>query len=302
MIQVHDLTRGYDAVTALDHVTFDVQPGTVTGFLGPNGAGKSTTMRLILGLERPDAGTALVDGGPYRQLDQPMRHIGALLDANAVDGTRSGADHLRWLAHSNAIPASRIPEVLDQVGLSAAADRRVGHYSLGMRQRLGIASALLGDPTTLLLDEPINGLDPDGIVWLRHLLRAHADRGGTVLVSSHLMDEVAHVADHVIVIGAGHVLADAPLADVVAGHRAVHVRTSRRDDLAAALRGHGATVSLDGADGITVTRLDAAAIGVIAGDQAIALSELAASTTSLEDAFFALTDSPAALHAVAPGA
>jgi ABC-2 type transport system ATP-binding protein len=302
MIQVHDLTRHYDAVTAVDHVTFDVQPGTVTGFLGPNGAGKSTTMRLILGLEQPDAGTALIDGRPYRQLDQPMHHIGALLDANAVDGTRTAIDHLRWLAHSNAIPMSRIATVLDQVGLSGAGRRRIGQFSLGMRQRLGIAAALLGDPTTLLLDEPINGLDPDGIVWLRHVLRTHADRGGTVLVSSHLMDEVAHVADHVVVIGGGRLLADAPLADIVAGHRSVHVRTNRRDDLAAALRGHGATIRLDGPDGMSVTGLDAAAIGLIAGGQAIALSELTASTTSLEDAFFALTDSPTALTAAAPGA
>ena len=291
MIVVSDLSRRFGPVVAVDHVSFTVRPGVVTGFLGPNGAGKSTTMRMILGLDRPDSGTVRINGRPYHHLPQPLRQIGALLDAGAIDGARSGRDHLRWLARSNGIPRARVEEVLDAVGLGAAAHRRAGQYSLGMRQRLGIAAALLGDPPVLLLDEPINGLDPDGIVWLRHLLRDLADQGRTVLLSSHLMSETAHVADHVVVIGKGRIVADAPVDHLLAGHAGtVFVRAEQHAALAAAITRFGAVATPEPAGGLLVTGMDAPTIGQLAATSGLALSELTPRNTSLEEVFFELTE------------
>ena len=216
MIEVHELRKRYGPVRALDGMTFTVLPGRVTGFAGPNGAGKSTTMRVILGLDRPDSGTALVEGRPYRSLEDPLRHVGSLLDAGALQPSRRARDHLRWLALSQQLPARRVGEVLELTGLAAVAGRRAGGYSLGMRQRLGVAAALLGDPPVLMFDEPFNGMDPEGIVWLRGFLRSLAARGRTVLVASHLMRELQDAADHVIVVGHGRVIADSPVAGLVA--------------------------------------------------------------------------------------
>ncbi|HET6188525.1 MAG TPA: ATP-binding cassette domain-containing protein [Trebonia sp.] len=216
MIEVHELRKRYGPVRALDGMTFTVLPGRVTGFAGPNGAGKSTTMRVILGLDRPDSGTALVEGRRYRSLEDPLRHVGSLLDAGALQPSRRARDHLRWLALSQQLPARRVGEVLELTGLAAVAGRRAGGYSLGMRQRLGVAAALLGDPPVLMFDEPFNGMDPEGIVWLRGFLRSLAAQGRTVLVASHLMRELQDAADHVIVVGHGRVIADSPVAGLVA--------------------------------------------------------------------------------------
>jgi ABC-2 type transport system ATP-binding protein len=212
MIEVTELRKRYGQVQALAGMTFTAVPGRVTGLAGPNGAGKSSTMRVILGLDRPDSGTALVGGQPYRALEHPMRHAGSLLDASALQPGRTGRDHLRWLACSQGLPSTRVGEVLDITGLAAAARRRAGGYSLGMRQRLGVAAALLGDPPVLMFDEPFNGLDPEGIVWLRGFLRSLAARGRTVLVSSHLMSELQDTADHVIIVGRGRVITDCPVS------------------------------------------------------------------------------------------
>jgi ABC-2 type transport system ATP-binding protein len=220
-IEVSGLRKRFGATPALDGMTFTVGPGQVTGFVGPNGAGKSTTMRVILGLDRPDAGTALVGGQPYRTLRRPMTHAGALIDAGALQPGRSGRNHLLWLAHSQGLAARRVDEVIDQVGLRPAARRRAGGYSLGMRQRLGLAAAMLGDPPVLILDEPFNGLDPEGIVWMRGLLRAFAAEGRAVLVASHLMSEVQDTADHVVVVGHGKVVADTTVTALVAEHGTV---------------------------------------------------------------------------------
>jgi ABC-2 type transport system ATP-binding protein len=215
MIEVHELRKRYGPVRALDGMTFTVLPGRVTGFAGPNGAGKSTTMRVILGLDRPDSGTALVEGRPYRSLEHPLLHVGSLLDAGALQPSRRARDHLRWLALSQQLPTRRVGEVLQLTGLAAVAGRRAGGYSLGMRQRLGVAAALLGDPPVLMFDEPFNGMDPEGIVWLRGFLRSLAAQGRTVLVASHLMRELQDAADHVIVVGRGRVIADSPVAGLV---------------------------------------------------------------------------------------
>ena len=221
MIEVHELRKRYGPVRALDGMTFTVLPGRVTGFAGPNGAGKSTTMRVILGLDRPDSGTALVEGRPYRSLEHPLLHVGSLLDAGALQPSRSARDHLRWLALSQELPTRRVGEVLELTGLAAVAGRRAGGYSLGMRQRLGVAAALLGDPPVLMFDEPFNGMDPEGIVWLRGFLRSLAAQGRTVLVSSHLMRELQDAADHVIVVGRGRVIADSPVAGLVGRWRSL---------------------------------------------------------------------------------
>ena len=291
MIEVEHLTKRYGDVVAVDDVSFTVRPGHVTGFLGPNGAGKSTTMRMILGLDAPTTGSVLVDRRRYRQLDTPLRTIGALLDAGAVDDGRTAANHLRWLAHSNGIERTRVGQVLDLVGLGGDADRRVGTFSLGMRQRLGIAAALLGDAHVLMFDEPTNGLDPDGIIWLRATMRRLAAEGRAVFVSSHLMSEVAQTADHVIVIGRGRIVADAPIDVIVAQHGLanVYVRAKRQHDLNLQLARHGAEIDVvvDGA--VSVRGLDAAAIGAIAAAEGIALSELTPRQPSLEEAFFELT-------------
>ncbi len=304
MITATDLTKRYDDTLAVDRLSFTVQPGRVTGFLGPNGAGKSTTMRLILGLDAATSGQALIDGRPYRELATPLRSVGALLDAQAVDPARSGRNHLAWLAASNRIDSRRIDEVLELVGLQGAAHRRVGGYSLGMHQRLGLAAALLGDPATLLLDEPMNGLDPEGIVWMRGFVRQLADEGRTVFLSSHLMPEMALTADHLIVIGHGRLIADSSMSALIAAHARDHVkvRTSeRQDELAALVSRYGGDVAAaDGA--ITVTGLDAGAIGQIAAASGIALAELTPERASLEDAFIEMTQEQATHHADLVGA
>jgi ABC-2 type transport system ATP-binding protein len=291
VIEVKELSMRYGRTLAVDDLTFTVKPGRVTGFLGPNGAGKSTTMRAVLGLEVPAAGEALVDGRPYASLRRPMRTMGALLDAGAVHGGRSARDHLTCLARSNGIGRGRVAEVLDQVGLTDVADRRIGGFSLGMKQRLGIAAALLGDPAVLMFDEPLNGLDPEGIRWLRDLLRSLADEGRTVLLSSHLMNEMALTADHVIVIGRGRLIADTAMNDL-AGHFQgdVLVRTACPDRLAAVMRAHGATVTAGDDGALSVRDLDAAEIGVLALSAGIALAELSPRGASLEEAFMRLTE------------
>ncbi len=242
MIEVNRLTKRYGKTVAVNEVSFTVKPGQVTGFLGPNGAGKSTTMRMILGLDTPTSGDVSVDGRPYRQLADPLRSVGALLDAKAIVGGRSAANHLTWLADSNGIARRRVSAVLDLVGLSDVAGKRVGTFSLGMNQRLGIAGALLGDPETLIFDEPINGLDPEGILWIRNLMKSLASEGRTVFLSSHLMSEMAQTADHLVVIGRGRIIANAATEEFINRHTAasVRVRAVEHTDLAEALTQRGA--------------------------------------------------------------
>ena len=290
MIEVRELTKRYGRSVAVDGLSFQVRPGTVTGFLGPNGAGKSTTMRVILGLDAPTSGTALVNGRRYRSLRHPMREVGALLDANAVHAGRTAFDHLRWMARSNRIPVSRVTAVLEQVGLAGVARKRVGGFSLGMRQRLGIAAALLGDPGVLLFDEPVNGLDPDGVRWIRELMRALAAEGRTVLISSHLMSEMALTADRLIVIGRGRLIADTSVRELAERFRqGVLVRSPRAPELSAVLVSAGATVNAGPAGELTVHGLEVEAIGDLAASQGIPLYEVTQRTASLEDAYMALT-------------
>jgi ABC-2 type transport system ATP-binding protein len=292
VIEVRALTKRYGRTTAVDGVTFSVRPGVVTGFLGPNGSGKSTTMRLVLGLDRPTAGTATVHGVPYRRLTAPPRQVGALLDARAVHGGRSGRRHLTWLARAGGIPVGRVDEVLDLVGLTAAADRRVGGYSLGMSQRLGLAGALLGDPPVLLLDEPVNGLDPDGIRQVRRLLQRLAAEGRTVLVSSHLMAEMAETAEHVLVIQRGRIVADTALAELTrrAGGGRVRVVAPERARLAEVLSGLGARVEPGPGPELAVLGLPADQVGEAAAAAGLALHELTPVRASLEDAFLDLVE------------
>ncbi len=291
MIEARHLTKRYRNTTAVDEVSFVVQPGRVTGFLGPNGAGKSTTMRMVLGLDTPSSGEVRVDGKLYAQLADPLRSVGALLDAKAIVGSRSAANHLKWLADSNGIDRRRVSEVLDTVGLSDVAAKRVGTFSLGMNQRLGIAAALLGDPGTVMFDEPINGLDPDGIVWIRNLMKSLASEGRTVFLSSHLMSEMALTADHLLVIARGRIIADASTDEFVNGRAApsVRARAIEQDDLVVALRERGAVVERCPDGSLTVTGLDSAAVGGAASAHGITLIELAAQVSSLEEAFFDLT-------------
>ena len=299
MIEVNHLTKRYGRTVAVDEVSFTVKPGQVTGFLGPNGAGKSTTMRMILGLDTPTSGEVRVDGRPYHQLADPLRSVGALLDAKAIVGGRSAANHLTWLADSNGIARSRVGELLDLVGLRDVAGRKVGAFSLGMSQRLGIAAALLGDPQTVMFDEPINGLDPEGIVWIRNLMKSLASEGRTVFLSSHLMSEMAQTADHLIVIGRGRIIADAGTEEFINRHTApsVRVRAVEQTDLAEALTGRGGHIEA-GADGaLAVTGLDSAAIGRAARAHDITLIELAPLGSSLEEAYFDLTKDKTDYHA-----
>jgi ABC-2 type transport system ATP-binding protein len=291
MIEVNRLTKRYGPTTAVDGLSFTVRPGHVTGFLGPNGAGKSTTLRLILGLDAPTAGTATIDGRPFRGRRRGLRDAGALLDATAVPAGRSAAAHLAALARSNGLPASRVAAVLEQVGLAAVAGKHVGDFSLGMKQRLGIAAALLGDPGVLIFDEPVNGLDPEGIRWVRGLFRGLAAEGRTVLVSSHLMSEMEHTADHLIVIGRGRLIADTPVAAFVEQGARSHValRTPSPAALTVALATAGGSVT-PGPDGLLeVTGLTAAEVGDLALAAGLALHELAPRRASLEDAFMELT-------------
>jgi ABC-2 type transport system ATP-binding protein len=290
VISVRGLTKQYDGVRAVDDLTFDVGAGAVTGFLGPNGAGKSTTMRMVMGLDRPSSGTATVDGRRYADLPTPLREVGALLDAGAMHPGRTGRAHLRIAARSNGIPLVRVDAVIEQVGLGKAAGRRIRGYSLGMRQRLGIAAALLGDPRVLLFDEPVNGLDLDGVRWIRALLRGFADEGRTVLVSSHLMSEMQLIADRVVVIGRGRLIADADIGDVLrdlGGHR-VRVRTRQADALAAAL-GTRAAVTRTGPEELEVAGLTASDVGELAHAHGVPVHHLADVEQSLEDAYLTLT-------------
>lgn len=280
----------YGGRLAVDDLTFTVEPGLVTGFLGPNGAGKSTTMRAVLGLEPPSRGEALVNGRPYASIPRPMRSMGALLDAGAVHGGRSAYAHLACLARSNGIGRARVAAVLDQVGLADVAGAKISGFSLGMRQRLGIGTALLGDPGVLMLDEPLNGLDPEGIRWLRDLLRTLADQGRTVLLSSHLMNETALTADHVVVIGQGRLIADTSVTALATHFRGdVLVRASHPERLASVLRAHGAAVTDEDDGALSVRDLDAAGIGALALSAGIALAELTPRGASLEEAFMRLT-------------
>jgi ABC-2 type transport system ATP-binding protein len=297
VIEARGLTKRYGATVALDGLSFDVQPGRVTGFLGPNGAGKTTTMRCVLGLDRPSAGRVTIGGRSYADHPFPLYEVGALLDAKAVHGGRRARDHLLCLAQSNRIPRRRADEVLELVGLSDVARRRVGTFSLGMSQRLGIAAALLGDPEVLMFDEPVNGLDPEGIVWIRSLFRSLADDGRTVFVSSHLMSEMALTADHLIVIGRGKLLADEPIADLLSrGAARVRVSSPQLDRLTALIREHGGRVQGAAGDGVVVEELAASSIGEIAAHHGIVLHELTPEQASLEETFFELTDDSVEFH------
>ncbi|WP_328954064.1 ABC transporter ATP-binding protein [Kitasatospora purpeofusca] len=301
MIKVEGLTKEYGGVRVVDGLDFEVAPGVVTGFLGPNGAGKSTTMRLILGLDRPTAGRALVDGRPYAELDRPLRRVGALLDAQALHGGRTARGHLRWLAASNGLPDRRVDEVLDRVGLTGAAGRRIRGFSLGMRQRLGVAAALLGDPPVLMLDEPVNGLDPEGIRWIRTLLRGLAAEGRAVLVSSHLMTEMALTADHLVVIGRGRLLADSATSDFIDRHGRTRIRVRAVDPvrLAALMvrSGLDAQPSADGAWEVTGTAAES--IAALAAAEGVVLFEIAVQQDSLEEAFMRMTADSVEYRAVA---
>ncbi|MGY1809876.1 ABC transporter ATP-binding protein [Blastococcus sp. SYSU D00669] len=288
MITVSGLTKQYGTRTVVDDVSFTLEPGTVTGFLGPNGAGKTTTMRMMTGLVPATSGTALVDGKPYPDLPNPGAVMGTLLDASAVHPGRSGRTHLRLLADTIGVPATRVDEVLELVGLKEAARRRVGGYSLGMRQRLGIAGALLADPPVLVFDEPANGLDPEGIRWMRDLLRGHAARGGTVLLSSHLLGEVEHTVDRLLVIGSGRIVADGPVAALL-GSEGTAVRAVDAAALARALRAAGFEVQ-DGGDGaLVLPGAEPVAVGQVAATAGIALTDLRPLERGLEDLFFQLT-------------
>jgi len=291
MIVTHGLTKRYGNTLAVDDLSFTVRPGVVTGFLGPNGSGKSTTMRMIMGLDLPDAGTAIVNGMPYDQLAWPLREVGALLDAKAFHPGRSAADHLRYLAQTNDIPRSRIDEVLDIVGLTSVAGQRAGKFSLGMGQRLGIASALLGDPGVLLFDEPVNGLDPEGIRWVRYLLRDLAAEGRTVFVSSHLIKEMALTAEHLIVIGRGTLIAETSVEQFVSDNSGASVRivTPTPQRFVTALTRLGTRPHVDDDGAITVSDMSAAAVGELASAQELTLHELTPVRASLEDAFMELT-------------
>ena len=304
MIEVRGLTKRYGEKVAVNDLTFGVEPGKVTGFLGPNGAGKTTTMRLILGLDYPDAGTVSVDGQRYSGLANPMREVGALLDAKAVHGGRSAYNHLLCLAQTNNLPRKRVDEVLDLVGLSEVARKRSKGFSLGMSQRLGIAATMLGDPKVLMFDEPVNGLDPEGILWIRNLMKALAAEGRTVFVSSHLMSEMENTAEHLIVIGKGRLIADCTMNEFIAqsSGAAVRVRTPSTDQLALVLTAKGGEATADGDRTLLVRGLTTDAIGDIAFEQGIRVHELSALRASLEEAFMELTADSVEYHAGVPDA
>ena len=291
MIEVRGLTKRFGTTVAVDDLSFTVGPGRVTGFLGPNGAGKTTTMRVILGLDRPTSGSALVNGRPYAGLRRPLHEVGALLDAKGVHPGRSARAHLTWMAQSNGIPARRVDEVLDLVGLTPVANRRAGGFSLGMGQRLGIAAAMLGDPGVLLLDEPVNGLDPEGIVWVRNLLRHLAAQGRSIFVSSHLMSEMALTADHVVVIGRGRLIADTSITEFISGSSQLEVlvRSPQAKTLCGLLVDAGADVRAEAGGGWRVRGLSSAQIGEIAADHRVTLHELSPQQASLEEVFMQLT-------------
>ncbi len=290
-IEARDLTKQFGRTVAVDGLSFTVVPGQVTGFVGPNGAGKSTTMRMILGLDAPDRGIALVGGRPYRSLRTPLREVGALLDAAALHPGRRARNHLLWMAHSNGLPARRVDDVLEQVGLASVARRRAGGFSLGMRQRLGIAAALLGDPPVLMFDEPVNGLDPEGIVWIRRLLRSLAGEGRAVFVSSHLMSELEDTADHLIVIGRGRLITDASVEKLIAaasGNR-VDIRTSQRAEAMTVLANAGATVAAYDHEVLTVSDVTGERVAALLTERGLPFSEIRQHRASLEEAYMELT-------------
>ena len=291
LIEARGLSKRFGRTIAVDDLTFSVRSGQVTGFVGPNGAGKSTTMRMILGLDAPDHGTALVNGRPYRSLRTPLWQVGTLLDAMALHPGRRAYHHLLWLAQSNDLPARRVTEVLDTVGLTPVAQRRAGGFSLGMRQRLGIAAALLGDPPILMLDEPVNGLDPEGVVWIRGFLRGLAAEGRAVFVASHLMSELEDTADHLVIIGRGRLIADTSVTDLLgsASNGSVTVRTPHRSEIMTVLAAAGGVVTSTGSETLTVTGLAAERVAQLAADRGLPLYELTPHRASLEDAYLQLT-------------
>jgi ABC-2 type transport system ATP-binding protein len=302
LIEASALTKSYGSKTAVDDLTFTVRPGVVTGFLGPNGAGKSTTMRLLLGLDRPTRGSSRINGKRYADHPAPLREVGALLEARAVHTGRSARNHLLAMAVTNGIPKRRVDELLGMVGLDGVANKRAGEFSLGMGQRLGLASALLGDPPTLLLDEPVNGLDPEGILWIRTLLKSLAAEGRTVFVSSHLMSEMALTATELIVVGRGALIASGSVQELIlrASTGAVMVRTSEADRLAALLAGNGRHIERTDVDSLQVSGMDSAAIGLIAAREAIALIELTPQQATLEQAFMEITRDSVEFHGLTP--
>lgn len=302
MIEVRGLTKHFGSTAAVEDLSFTVQPGQVTGFLGPNGAGKSTTMRMILGLDRPTAGTALIQGKPYHELKDPLRTVGALLDARWVHPNRSARAHLQWMAASNGIAKSRVDEVLRLVGLTEVAGKNAGGFSLGMSQRLGLAGALLGDPPVLLFDEPVNGLDPEGILWIRRFMQRLAAEGRTVLVSSHMLSEMSQTAEHLVVIGRGRLISDSTVQEFIdrSSESTVRVRSPQLDMLRSVLTSQGLTVREDGAsvDGpaLVVVGATTDVIGQAAGANGITLFELAGQRGSLEEAFMKLTGGEVQFH------
>jgi ABC-2 type transport system ATP-binding protein len=302
-IEVTALRKRFGPVLALDGMSFAVAPGQVTGFIGPNGAGKSTTMRVILGLDAPDQGIALVGGRPYASLDRPLTQLGSLLDAAALQPSRTARNHLLWLAHSQGLGARRVDEVIGQAGLELAARRRAGGYSLGMRQRLGIATAMLADPPAVMFDEPFNGMDPEGITWMRGFLRSLAGQGRAVLVTSHLMSELEDTADHLVIAGRGKVIADTSTAELLArtsGGR-VTVRTTAAPQAASVLAGAGATLAPSGPQTLTVSGLPAERIVAVLSGSGVAFSEVAAHRASLEEAYLELTAGAVDYRAAAAG-
>jgi len=303
MIEARGLTKRFGDTVAVDNLTFTVEPGHITGFLGPNGAGKTTTMRLILGLDRPTSGTVTVNGRPFARLAWPMREVGALLDAKAVHGGRSAYNHLLCLAQTNDLPRRRVGEVLDLVGLNAVAGKRSKGFSLGMGQRLGIAAALLGDPKILMFDEPVNGLDPEGILWIRNLMKALAGEGRTVFVSSHLMSEMENTADRLIVIGRGRLISDCSTAEFIAANsqQSVRVRTPQPELLVSLAAAAGATVRDEPGGALVLLGMTPAQVGDLAFENGVRLHELAPAHASLEQAFMELTASSVEFHAEIPG-
>jgi len=303
MIEARGLTKRYGGTLAVDDLSFSVAPGKITGFLGPNGAGKTTTMRMILGLDQPTSGEVTINGQPFSRLARPMHEVGALLDAKALHGGRSAYNHLLCLAQTNNLPARRVRDVLALVGLTEVARKRARGFSLGMGQRLGIAAALLGDPQILMFDEPVNGLDPEGIMWIRNLMKALAAEGRTVFVSSHLMSEMENTADHLIVIGKGRLIADCTVAQFIAANSqlSVRVRTPQPDVLTKIVATAGGTVRDDGDGVLVVSGLDSRQVGDLSFDNGVRLHELAPVHASLEQAFMGLTASSVEFRAGAPG-
>ena len=290
-IEVRDLHKRFGDTVALDGLSFTVTPGSITGFVGPNGAGKSTTMRVIVGLDAVDAGSALIGGRHYSSLSEPLRHVGSLLDAAALQPSRTGRNHLLWLAHSQGLTTRRVDEVIEQAGLQTAARRKAGGYSLGMRQRLGVAAALLGDPPVLILDEPFNGLDPEGIVWMRGLLQSLAAEGRSILLSSHLMSELQDIASHLVVIGRGRIVADTSVAELIATASAgrVTLHTAARSDAMTVLAAAGATVAATGGDVVTVSGLVSEEVIAMLTRSEVSFSEVSVHHATLEEAYMELT-------------